>query len=294
MTEFDSYSGKTIILTSQHHKEKAIALPMMAIGARLETYSDFDTDLLGTFSGEIERDGTAHEVAERKARIGMKALSCSFGIANEGSFGPHPYLPFGCGGLEIIAFVDDENGCVYFEEFFTADINYSQTVVSSFSRLREVAQLMGFPTHGLILAPAAAEHVVDRDTMMQELGLVKGIITEEKLEETFSEFCTKSPVGCVWVETDMRAHFNPTRMRSIRKVATMMAKRLRSQCPQCKFPGFGLTSKEAGVKCANCGTATEVVGWYVNECHKCKCVKKIPKYDEHYRADPQYCPSCNP
>jgi Kef-type K+ transport system membrane component KefB len=44
--------------------------------------------------------------------------------------------------------------------------------------------------------------------------------------------------GQVWLEADMRAHRNPTRMRSIRRVGVALARRLATPCPSCMAPGW--------------------------------------------------------
>lgn len=283
-----------MVLTSNHAKEKALERPLRSIGLQLSVYRDFDTDILGTFSGEVEREGSQREVAVKKARIGMAVLKCRFGIATEASFGPHPFLPFGALGLETIVFLDDENGCTYFEDYSTTETNYGHTVVSGLSELMSFAKSSDFPSHALIMAPSAASRALDRQDILCDLGMEKGINTEEMLVNCFEAMVAKSPKQTVWVETDMRAHLNPTRMRIIRRAAVKLAHRLATKCPSCQFLGFGLTDKEAGLLCANCKLPTNVVGWFIHSCQRCQFVSKIPKYEPSHMADPQYCFQCNP
>jgi hypothetical protein len=42
--------------------------------------------VLGTFSGEIERELTPLETLQKKIRMGMEELGLPLGIASEGSF----------------------------------------------------------------------------------------------------------------------------------------------------------------------------------------------------------------
>ena len=46
---------------------------------------DADTDVLGTFTGDVPRPGSPFETAVAKARIGMGLTGCSLGLASEGT-----------------------------------------------------------------------------------------------------------------------------------------------------------------------------------------------------------------
>ncbi len=48
------------------------------------------------------------ETAVAKARLGMRQLGLPHGIASEGSFGPHPLVPFLAASTELIVLVDDD------------------------------------------------------------------------------------------------------------------------------------------------------------------------------------------
>jgi hypothetical protein len=69
-----------------------------------------DTDVFGTFSGEIERAGTPLETAIKKARVGIETTSNPFAIASEGSVGPDPIFGLVNANIETMVFVDDELG----------------------------------------------------------------------------------------------------------------------------------------------------------------------------------------
>ncbi len=266
----------------------------LCLDMEILSHGQFDTDQLGTFSGEVERQGTVRETVLRKAEAGMKETGIDFGIANEGSFGEHPQIPFLASDHEVIVFVDKKNDCVFFEEVVSTYTNYSHSVLSDFSELSDFARMVNFPSHGLIMTPSSSLFPLDRTSMMISEGLTRGITDHRLLEDCFKCFSKISPVHAVWVETDMRAHFNPSRMRNIRHTATKLARRLSSKCPECELPGFGLTDKEAGLPCANCKRPTLVVGWFIHSCQRCGFRRQIRKYDEQFRADPQYCETCNP
>ena len=88
------YAGRKTVLDTMHGKEEAIAPVLRAgLGLTVSTTSDIDTNAPGTFTGEIPRDGTVREAAIAMARLDMEAVDLRIGLANEGSYGPHPQSP---------------------------------------------------------------------------------------------------------------------------------------------------------------------------------------------------------
>lgn len=94
------YRGQLAVLTTMHGKEAVIA-PVLRerLSLTVVTASAVDTDALGTFSGKVPRTGTMLEVAIAKARLGMAQSGLAIGMASEGSYGPHPHVPFMAGAL---------------------------------------------------------------------------------------------------------------------------------------------------------------------------------------------------
>jgi hypothetical protein len=102
------YANKQIFLATKHEKEKMIApLFVKHLQANVEVY-DFDTDSMGTFTGEIPKLGSAYETCLEKARIAAKASKDGIGLGNEGSFGPHPVIPLIACDHEIMVLIDLE------------------------------------------------------------------------------------------------------------------------------------------------------------------------------------------
>ena len=89
------FEGRTLIIATKHQKEKVI-VPLFEkqFGARCKVSINFDTDTLGTFTGEIEREHDALTTLRNKCLMAMELNNCDLGVANEGSFGPHPELIF--------------------------------------------------------------------------------------------------------------------------------------------------------------------------------------------------------
>ena len=100
--------------------------------------------------------------------------------------------------------------------------------------------------------------------------------------------------GQVWLATDMRAHRNPTRMRSIRRLGVELVRRLGSPCPGCGAPGWGVIDRQAGLPCRCCGTPTDLLAVEVWGCPSCEISAPRARRDGLEAADPQHCPWCNP
>ena len=99
-----SFAGRRAVLATMHGKERAIVPAFRDIlGIDIEVPGNLDTDQLGTFSGEVERAGTMDEVLVAKAKLGLKMSGLDLAIASEGSFGPHPQMPFIPVGLKTRA-----------------------------------------------------------------------------------------------------------------------------------------------------------------------------------------------
>lgn len=282
---FLGYQDKEIVLTTKHGKEEAIG-PVFAkiLGARVKSV-ELDTDTLGTFSGEIERIGNALDCVRNKCAWGLAESQGRYGLASEGSFGPHPAIPFIARNLELLYFRDQERGIELYLSEISLKTNYQMKVVSDLDELLTFAESAFFPSHGLIIRP----HQPSKDA-----PLFKGIQETEKLREAFTESCRFSQDQKAWVETDMRAHLNPSRMKVIAELAEKLAQRLARRCPQCQAPGWGIVGQEKGLPCADCGFATEVLKFEVWGCTK--CVHKEHCVPSHglSSADPYNCLYCNP
>lgn len=286
MSASHPYCGACAVLTTMHGKAAAIAPPLQrALGLIVESSIDLDTDRLGTFSGEIPRIGTMGEVAIKKARMGMEATGLKLGLASEGTFGPHPYVPFVSAGMELIMLVDDERGFTVSESYTTERTNFAHAVASGIDGLGAFLGRTMFPTHGLIVEAHKPEN---------HAPIFKGIVDRTALAQAVV-FCARASAdGQALIQTDMRAHMNPTRMASLRELAERLAARLSALCPACQTPGFGRTSVETGLPCSACGTATDLVLTEVFGCSVCDYKERRPRADGLEYTEPTYCPACNP
>ncbi len=278
------YGG--VVLATMHGKERAIAPPFADhLGLIVRPALGLDTDQLGTFSGEVPRRGTMLEVALRKARLGMHIAGLPLGLASEGTFGPHPAVPFFPAGMELLVFVDEVRGLVVHESLVDEATNFAHCVSASGDTLAPFLERVGFPSHGLIVRPNAGDPLV---------ALTKGITSRTNLERAVRDAAAVSADGAARLETDMRAHLNPTRMRSLGVLAERLARRLATPCPACGAPGFGRTGTRSGLICEECGEPTDMVAAELFGCPACGHRDERARGDGLSRAPARSCPACNP
>lgn len=282
---FSLYAGRTAALTTMHRKEAALSEPLWAgAGLHLVAVTHLDTDLLGTFTGEQARSGTMLETAVAKARLGMAATGLTLGLASEGSFGPHPVSPFVPADVELVVFIDDDRGFALHEVLLTETTNYAGIVVAPGDPIDGFLSRVGFPEHWLVVRPNLAD---------PPALVVKGVCVPGDLASAVGAACAASADGKARVETDMRAHANPTRMRVLGELAARLASRLSTRCPACAAPGWGRTEVVRGLPCHACGWPTDLVAEDVYSCAMCPYTQCRPRADRA-AAPPAQCPRCNP
>jgi hypothetical protein len=280
------FMGRRAVLSTMHGKQDAIAPVFLAnLNLIVLLANGINTDMLGTFSGEIPRRGTMIEVAVAKARIGMDISRLPFGIASEGSFGPHPIFPIIPGGIELLVFVDDERGTVIHENLVIDDTNFAHLVTAPKEIISKFLYQVGFPSHGLIVCPNVGDPTE---------ALVKGIVDLRTLESAIAGAAALSGDGRARIDTDMRAHLNPTRMKNLSGLASRLSDRLLSGCPSCAVPGWGRVEVIRGLPCEMCGTSTEIVMLEVFGCAACTYQEIRPRADGLTQTGSVNCPTCNP
>ena len=160
------------------------------------------------------------------------------------------------------------------------------TTATSTSEIGDFLERTGFPDHGLIVRPNAKS--------AENRNLQKGIRSLADLRDAIGECGKVSPDGKARVETDMRAHMNPTRMRAIEQLSGKLVDRLATPCPSCTSPGFGQIDAKSGLPCMACGAPTELLAIEVFGCPACDHTERRPRADGIAAADPGQCPFCNP
>jgi len=277
------FKGRNLLIATKHEKEKVIA-PVLEeeLGVKCFVVPNLDTDILGTFSGETERKDDPITTARKKALLAMELTHCDLAIASEGSFGSHPSIFFLPADEEFLLFIDKKNELEIIVRELSTETNFNSSEIKTEKELIDFIQRVKFPAHGLIIKKAKDDFT----------DLVKGITNHENLQGTFKDFISK--YGKVFIETDMRALYNPMRMEVIKKATLKLAKKINTLCPNCDTPGFGITDSIVGLPCEICSFPTRSTLSYTYTCQKCK-FKKEDKYpNKKYTEDPMYCDFCNP
>jgi hypothetical protein len=282
------YPDPRVALATLHGKADALAPALEALGLKVETVA-IDTDALGTFAGDIERPGTAHEVVIEKARRGMAISGLKLGIATEGSFGPDPLLGFLPLHTELLAFVDDEHGQTIVVEHAGHDTNWVSKAVRPGDDLQPLLASIGLPTHAALVKPNRWTTRLD-----EPLPVAKGLIDPAAVTEATERMAARSEDGLARIEADMRAHRNPTRLAAIGRLGHQLAQRLATPCPCCGAPGFGRVDARLGLPCELCGEATDLVRAEIHGCGVCGHREDRPRADGLSAADAGHCPECNP
>ena len=277
------FEGRQLVIASMHQKEQVLQ-PLLeaSLKVKVAVADGLNTDLLGTFSGEIERIADPLSTARKKCELAMQRTGCDLAIASEGSFGPHPSVFFLPANEEWLHLVDKKHRLEIHARHLSLETNFSGQEFHNLEALDTFAGKVDFPSHGLIL----------RQSKDSTEGILKGITDPEQLRTAAKNILEKQGAG--YVETDMRAMFNPSRMRVIEETAILLLKKLNTTCPNCQLPGFAVTAVESGLPCSLCGTPSSAALAHLSVCSHCQHQEKVFFPLGKKTENPQYCQVCNP
>ncbi|AFW96388.1 MULTISPECIES: DUF6671 family protein [Nostocales] len=280
------YNNRVAILATMHNKEKVIS-PLLKehLGINLIVPQGLNTDVFGTFTREIKRPDTQIITARLKAKKALEMDDEKIAIASEGSFAPHPLIPYIYANREIIIFLDQENDLEIIGELFSIETNFNHQTISSLEEAEEFAQKVGFPEHGLVISFA--------NISTGKTESIKGITSQENLINSV-ETAIKNTNGKFHIETDMRAMYNPTRMKNIAFATQDLINKINSLCPQCNTPGFMINQKIPGLPCELCHQPTSLIKAVIFQCQKCGFTQQQLFPNNQEFADPSLCEYCNP
>ena len=282
MYHMDFFNGRKIVIATKHNKEKVMGSFFASLGMEHFVPENFDTDAFGTFTREVSRAGNQLEAARKKAIEAMKYTGVDIAIASEGSFGPDPALPFVSSNLELVLLVDKKHGIEVRGHSRVGDTNFMHERVSSLQEAIDFAKKVGFPEHGV---------VVRKNEKSKEI--YKDIVTWEDFENTVKKLLSRPFTKKIFLETDMRAHRNPTRMRNIQFAMGDLMKNITSTCPQCNMFGYSVVEYVAGLPCRLCKQPTDAIKFALYECSKCG-KKEERRISDVPFAEPGQCQYCNP
>ena len=287
MPKSSFFTGRVAVIATMHRKETVITpLVEAALGVTTLVPAEFDTNCFGTFTREIKRPADQLTTARLKAEAALDLTGETLAISSEGSFGPHPQMPFIASNLELVLLRDRQQQLEIVGEHLSTKTNYQSQTVHTLEDALSFAESVGFPDHGLVVMPSASRNSPD--------SVFKGITTEARLVEAFTLTLEQSPNRKVHIETDMRALYNPTRMEAIAQATEDLIRVTEQRCPQCDRPGFRIVKHEPGLPCGLCGTPTLLTLSVLYRCQSCQFEQRQHFPDSLQFADPGQCPYCNP
>jgi hypothetical protein len=264
------------------HKKETVIAPLLSKVLGIPSVKiSVDTDVFGTFSGEVPRKLSPLDTLRAKCSLAYEQSGISLIVASEGSFGPHPTVWFVPSNEEWILFKDYENDIEIVASLLSTETNFKSAHVSSEDELMAFANDALFPSHGLILK-----------SLVDPVSIVKGITERGHLIDIFKSMNLEG--NKVVAETDMRALYNPTRMNVIESACRELVRKIECVCPNCGMPGVDVVLTTRGLPCGNCGCPTNSILSQMMGCKKCeyRIETKYPHGKEI--EDPMYCDYCNP
>ena len=279
----DYFRGKQLHIVSKHRKQDCFEPALNGqLGFVCDTVSAVDTDLLGTFSGEVERTLAPLDCAREKCRQALAYCGDGYLLASEGSFGAHPTLGWVASGEEWLVFYDIKEAFEVMVRNTTLDTCFYGESLVNVEQCLQFLHKVDFPNQGIILKNARENAQV----------ICKNLHTHQEVLDKVTEWIALG--ASPYIETDMRAMHNPTRRQHLTQMGHLLADALSSICTACGWYGFSVTSVERGLPCGWCGNATESVLAENYTCKKCNHSesKKFPRGKE--QENPQFCNYCNP
>ncbi len=277
------FQNRQLVIGTKHAKEKVMA-PLLerSLGVTCFVAENLNTDILGTFTGEIERLNVPITTLRNKCLLAMEQHNCDLGIASEGSFGSHPSIFFAPANEELVMLIDRKNDLEITARELSTQTNFKGREITSETDLIEFAHSVLFPSHALILRQAKSGNA----------RIIKGITDWQHLINSYNALITE--FGTAYAETDMRAMHNPSRMQVIAEATKKLIAKIQSCCPGCHTPGFGIKGINPGLPCSRCGSPTQSTLSHIYSCIKCNYTteKKFPH--KKTTEEPTYCQECNP
>ncbi|OYQ45522.1 DUF6671 family protein [Flavobacterium aurantiibacter] len=275
--------GRTALFATKHGKGLLVqSLFNDQLGIQVQVAPEFDTDVFGTFSGEVNRRDSALETVRRKAKAAAEKYGHDLILASEGSFGPHPEIFFAHANEEYLLLADYKNKREYLAKHLTTDTNFSGERLTNLTDLATFLQKVGFPEAKVILK----NREENPDVVSKDLA------SEEEVATAAQDLLNR--FGSFYVETDMRAMNNPLRRKAIAETAQKLIEKIKSLCPNCAAPGFDWYDVKTGLPCELCQQPTNSVLALKHRCEVCQFENEQPRPDNKSFESAMYCNYCNP
>ncbi|MCR9184244.1 MAG: hypothetical protein NXH81_02475 [Halieaceae bacterium] len=272
-------SGRIALLT-RHGKGALVEAPLAALGLDVRVTDAFDTDQLGTFSGEVARTLSPLDCARRKAQLACELTGLDLGLGSEGSFGGGPMAGFMNWDEELLLLWDRRSGREIVARA-AGPVRVAAFIWESEPQL--LTQLAPFPS---------AQGWIIRHPAGVSKGLCGAAAVLAELRTNVLPRSSADDTDPVRIEPDLRAMHCPERQAYIRQAAEQLAERLQTTCPHCAAPDFWPDRFEPGLPCADCDAPTALSLAAIRCCSACGHEEREPVAEKF--AEPQYCSWCNP
>lgn len=270
--------GRRILFATKHGKQEILApLFRQKFQAEVAAVKGLDTDQFGSFSGEVARRGDQRQAARAKVDAAHRLTGAPLVLASEGSFAPHPSLPWLTWNLELLLLRDFEQDWEVEAWASSLDPSAARLVPHSLDEALDWARKQGFPDQGILV--------------FQPSGVEKELTDLRTLEHCLREAAEVMSAGQLRLETDLRAHRNPRRRQVLLQAGENLAAALTALCPECSRPGFVAQTPLPGRPCADCGRPTDQPLAWQARC-PCGCSRDTPAGAGP--AEARHCPWCNP
>ena len=279
------FNNRKALLVTMHGKEVVLGNYLKeTFNITLDVTRNINTDQFGSFSGEIERKVIPQYAAKQKISAALKNYEHEIIIASEGSFFQHPANPFIQVNNEFILLMDRKNEIAIEAQWTSSNVKYFKKSFSNDVQAYDFCIKNGFPNYGVLLKA---------NTLAINPLIIKDSNTESDLKKAICILINESISGEIEVESDMRAHRNPTRMKNISIAAQQLVNNMQRQCPECLALGYSIKSSIPGLECAHCTFPSNETKGYLYHCKSC-AHQEIKPIQTEQKADPTYCPKCNP
>ncbi|WP_421970496.1 DUF6671 family protein [Pseudoalteromonas sp. SSDWG2] len=269
-----------VALLTKHGKAQQLAPALAPLGIALHVTEAFDTDNLGTFSGEVERTLSPLECAKKKARLACELSGLSAGLGSEGSFGGGPLPGLMNWDTEILVLHDAQR-----------DIDIVATAAGPVNLKTYQGQCLNELEAALKGAGDGQAWILKTQQQITkgigDINSLKAVLDSQGLCDENSRLRER-----VDITPDLRAMYSPQRQAYIFQAGQQLAERLQTFCPACGLPDFWLRERVAGLPCSGCGAPTELAKAYIRQCAHCN--HQLNELTQPREADPYRCQWCNP
>jgi len=182
--------------------------------------------------------------------------------------------------MEILK--DKRSGLEAIGSHVTMDFNVRCKVIGRLEEVNEFLNEISYPEYGVILKSRCGG----------KWRVAKDFHTRDEVWRAFEMLHDKT--DGITVESDLRAHRNPRRMKIIGEATKDLISKLESRCPHCDFPGFSVTAVVRGLPCEQCAAPTRGVLKEILTCTCCRWIKERPFPKNQETASAGTCDFCNP